>query len=210
MRVQILTSVVGGGHRSVARALADALADLGRADLEVWVDDLYVDLARFPASRFPELYAVVTRRYPRIWRAIYRLTDRPPGRLELLGDLIGGPRLGRLLAGRRPDAVVSVLPGVNGFVARSLARYGLRSNLEVIVTDWADVHLSWVAAGVTHYTVPSEAAAQSCRRAGVPAAAVSVVGLPVRLQFVGVAPHSATNIAPRRAAREGLGLPSDG
>ena len=188
--------------------MADALADLGHDELEVWVDDLYVDLARFPASRSPELYALATRRYPRLWRTVFRVTDRPPGpgRLELLGDPIGGPRLGRLLARRRPHSVVSTLPGVNGFVARSLARYGLRPNLEVIVTDWADVHLSWTARGVTHYTVPTESAAQTCRRAGVPATAVSVVGLPVRHQFVEVARERSADGAPRRATREGLGL----
>ena len=207
VRVQILTSVVGGGHRSVARALADALAELGRPELEFWVDDLYVDLARFPASRFPELYAAVTRRYPRIWRAIFRLTDRPPrgGWIELLGDQLGGPRLGRLLARRRPEAVVSTLPGVNGFVARSLAHNRLRPNLEVIVTDWADVHSSWVSGGVTHYTVPSQAAARTCRRAGVSAAAITVVGLPVRRQFSDASP----TLEARRAARDGLGLPAE-
>ncbi len=203
MQVQIFTSVVGGGHRSVAAALAEALADLSRADLEVWVDDLYVDLARWPASRFPRLYAAATRDHPWIWRTVYRLTNRPPGRgrLELLGDPIGGPRLGRLLVQRRPDTVVSTLPGVNGFVARSLGRHGLRPNLEVIVTDWADVHLSWVARGVSHYTVPKESVAQTCRRAGVPPTAIRVLRLPLRRQLA-----APPDVRSAPAAREAYGL----
>ena len=207
MRVQIISSRVGGGHQSAARALADALADLGRPDVQCWVDDLYVHLARFPASRFPWMYAAVTRRYPRLWGLFFRLTNRPPGpgRLELLGDPIGGPRLGRLLAERRPDAVVSVLPGVNGFVGRSLARAHVRANVEVVVTDWAEVHLSWVSTGVSHYTVPTDEAARTCRVVGVPDRAVSVLGLPVRRQFARARPGPSA----RRAARERFGLPAD-
>lgn len=205
MRVQIVSSKVGGGHQSVARAMADAFADL--PDVSCQVDDLYTDLSRFPVSRFPWMYATVTRRYPWIWRLIFRTTNRPPGpgRLELLGDPLGGPRLGRLLARRRPEAVVSVLPGVNGFVARALARHRLDARVEVVVTDWADIHLSWVSQNVDHYTVPTEAAAQTCRAVGVPDAALSVLGLPVRRQFARAQPGAAARIQ----ARERLGLPAE-
>ena len=189
----------------MARALVDAFEDLRRDDLTVWVNDLYIDLARFPVSRFPWAYAVLTRRYPRLWRLVFRSTNRPPGRLELLGDPIGGPRLGRLLAKRRPDTVVSVLPGVNGFIARSLARHELHSNFEVVVTDWADIHLSWAADGVTHYIVPTVAAAEVCRAVGFPSSALSVLGFPVRRQFARVRPSPEA----RLAARERFGIPAE-
>lgn len=203
--MQIISSRVGGGHQSVAQALAEAFADLDRDDLDVAVDDLYLELARFPASRFPWLYATMTRSHPRLWRFVFNVTNRPPkrGRFELLGESIGGPRLARALAERRPDVVISVLPGVNGFIARSLARHGSPSPVEVVVTDWADIHLGWLSARVSHYNVPTEAAAETCRAAGIPASSVSVVGFPVRRQFAQARPSDAG----RRAARERLGLP---
>ena len=207
MRVQILTSVVGGGHQSVARALADALADLGQDGLEWWVDDLYLGLARFPVSRFPWLYAAVTRRHRRLWRLIFQLTNRPPGpgRLELLGDPLGGPALSRLLALRRPDSVVSVLPGVNGFLARAIRGLGLTADLEVMVTDWAEIHLSWLSPGIGHYIVPTESAAETCHRVGVPADRVSVLGYPVRRSFARATPGPMA----RSTARAQLGLADD-
>lgn len=188
--------------------MADAFTDVGGGDLTIWVDDLYTDLARFPVSWFPWAYAAVTRRYPGVWNLFFQLTNRPPGpgRLELLGDPLGGPRLGELLAEREPDAVVSVLPGVQGFVARALARHRLAAPLEVVVTDWAEIHMSWVSARVSHYTVPTEEAARTCRAVGVPDAALSVLGLPVRRQFVEARP----GLEAGRAARERLGLPTDG
>ena len=207
VRLQLFTSVVGGGHATVARALADALADLGRDDLHVWVDEIYLDHARFPASQFPRLYALTTRRLPYLWRLFFRLTNRPPGpgRLHTLGDWIVGPEVGRLLASRQPDVVVSVLPGINGYLARSLARRALAATVEVVVTDWADIHLGWVSRGVSHYTVPTEAAADQVVGAGVPVSSISVVGLPVRRQFADVQPGPRARVA----ARERHGLPSD-
>jgi UDP-N-acetylglucosamine:LPS N-acetylglucosamine transferase len=75
----------------------------------------------------------------------------------------------------------------------------------VIVTDWAEVHLSWVSTRVDHYTVPTEEAARTCRAVGVPDRAVSVLGLPVRRQFARARPGPSR----RRAARERFALPAD-
>ena len=207
VRVQILSSRVGGGHLSVARALAEGLRSLGEPDMEVWIDDLYVDLARFPAGRFPWMYAMTTRRMPWLWRAFYRATDRPPRRrpFRLAEDALGGPGLRRILEARRPDAVVSVLPGIADFTARSLASIGASATIEVVVTDWADVHLGWASHAATHYSVPTESAAATLRDAGVPAKALTIAGFPVREQFVGLRLDDAA----RRAARERLGLPRD-
>ena len=207
MRVQILSSRVGGGHLSVARALVEGLRALGEPDLDVWVDDLYVDLARFPAGRFPWMYAMTTRRMPWLWRAFYRATDRPPRRrpFRLAEDALGGPGLRRILEERRPDAVVSVLPGIADFTARALASVGASATIEVVVTDWADVHLGWASYAATHYSVPTGSAAATLRAAGVPADTVTVSGFPVREQFVGLRLDDEA----RRAARERLELPLD-
>jgi processive 1,2-diacylglycerol beta-glucosyltransferase len=188
VRVQILSSRVGGGHLSVARALAEGLRALGEPSLDVWIDDLYVDLARFPAGRFPWMYAITTRRMPWLWRAFYRATDRPPRRrpFRLAEDALGGPGLRRILGERRPDAVVSVLPGIADFTARSLASVGVSATIEVVVTDWADIHLGWASHAATHYSVPTESAAATLRDAGVSGEKVTVAGFPVREQFVGL------------------------
>ena len=190
---------------SVARALAEGLRALGEPSLDVWIDDLYVDLARFPAGRFPWMYAITTRRMPWLWRAFYRATDRPPRRrpFRLAEDALGGPGLRRILGERRPDAVVSVLPGIADFTARSLASVGVSATIEVVVTDWSDIHLGWASHAATHYSVPTESAAATLRDAGVPGEKVTVAGFPVREQFVGLRLDEAS----RRAARDRLGLP---
>jgi UDP-N-acetylglucosamine:LPS N-acetylglucosamine transferase len=207
VRVQIVSSRVGGGHQSVAEALRQALVSLPEPDLHVWVDDLYLQHARFPATRFPWAYATITRRSPWLWRSIFNVTNRPPSgpRFNWVGDVVGGPSLRRLITERRPDAVVTVLPGTTGFVARSVMRSGVPANVEVVVTDWADVHLGWASTFPAQYTVPTENAALTLTSVGIDAAAVDVRGFLVREQFARVERGSEA----RRAARDRLGLPHD-
>jgi len=207
VQVQIVSSRVGGGHQSVAQALREALLQVQPDPIQVWIDDLYVNLSRRPAARFPWFYATVTRRYPWLWRYIFDVTNRPPSgpRYNWIGDVIGGPALGRLIAERRPDAVVTVLPGTTGFIARSVIRSGIAANIEVVVTDWADVHLGWASTFPAQYTVPTDNAVRTLTSVGIPPSCVDRHGFPVREQF------SKVERGPKakRRARERLNLPQD-
>src|SRR6266498_4515761 len=97
--VQILSSRVGGGHQSVAQALRNALENLPDVDVRVDMDDLYLQHGRFLVSRFPWFYATLTRRFPRVWRLVFDITNRPPSgpRYNWIGDVVGGPSLKDLI-----------------------------------------------------------------------------------------------------------------
>ena len=207
VRVQIVSSKVGGGHQSVAEALRQALMTVTHDAAQVWVDDLYIQHSRFPASHFPWMYATITRRSPRLWRIFFDITNRPPSgpRLNWISDVLGGPSLKELIQARQPDAVVTVLPGTTGFVARSVMRSGVPANVEVVITDWADVHLGWASTFPAQYTVPTENAAQTLTSVGIPADSVRVNGFLVREQFDGLTHGRAATLA----ARERLGLPAN-
>jgi processive 1,2-diacylglycerol beta-glucosyltransferase len=77
----------------------------------------------------------------------------------------------------RPNVVVSVLPAVNGLLAQVAPR------IEVVLTDWADVHRFWAARGVAHYTAPSDVARDDLIGFGVSRRAIDVIGIPVRREF---------------------------
>jgi UDP-N-acetylglucosamine:LPS N-acetylglucosamine transferase len=207
VRVQIVSSRVGGGHQSVAQALRRALERAAGPRIQVWVDDLYTELGRPPLSGFPATYALLTRRFPEVWRFIFDVTNRPPSgpRYNWVGDVIGGPSLKNLIEARRPDAVVTVLPGTTGFTARSVLRSGVPANVEVVITDWADVHLGWASTFPAHYTVPTENAMHTLLSVGIGRSDIDVHGLLVREQFVQVE----RGPVGKRHARERLGLPQD-
>ena len=138
--------------------------------------DAYVDCGRFPATRFPSLYARLSSRHPRLWSLIYDGTSRK-GNPNVLLDPLLRSGLERLMLRERPDVVISVLPAVNALLAE------MSACLEVVLTDWHDVHRYWVAAGVRHYTAPTASARADLIRFGASAADIDVVGIPVRRQF---------------------------
>lgn len=170
-------SRVGGGHLSAARALGAELEAQGYGTRLV---DVYVECGRLPLPLFPRLYARLARAHPHLWSLIYHSSDtRFAPRRTVEPFLSRG--LAHLMEDERPELVISVLPMVNGLVAAAAERVG--AHLEVVLTDWNAVHRFWVARGVDHYTAPTEPARQDCIRFGANAAAIDVVGIPVRREF---------------------------
>jgi processive 1,2-diacylglycerol beta-glucosyltransferase len=180
-------SRVGGGHLSAARALVDELNATGRCSAQPV--DIYVDCGRFPVTRFPAVYAWLARSRPRLWSFIYHGSSASRF-LKLNPSLVVGPFLRegvrRRLTQDRPDVVIGVLPAVNEVLADACKRSGAR--LEVVLTDWHDVHPFWLAPGVSHYTAPTESAYADCIRFGASAGAVDVIGIPVRREFANPKP----------------------
>jgi UDP-N-acetylglucosamine:LPS N-acetylglucosamine transferase len=173
-------SRVGGGHLSAARALVAELEATGRCSARPV--DVYVDSGRFPVTRFPTMYAHLSRSRPRLWSLIYHGSSSSR---KLNPSWVVGPFLRRgvmqLMRSERPDVVISVLPAINEVLADASRRVG--ATLEVVLTDWNEVHPFWQAPGVNHYTAPTEAARADCVRYGADPEAVDVVGIPVRREF---------------------------
>jgi UDP-N-acetylglucosamine:LPS N-acetylglucosamine transferase len=180
-RVLLLYSRVGGGHLSAARALAEAFDDIG--SVETRLVDAYLEAGRFPVTLFPWTYAQLARHHPHTWAVLFRVSNH---RLEATRTLMPFLREGlrRCVAATQPDAVVSVLPLINGVVARVAPR------TEVVLTDWYGIHRSWVARGVTRYTAPTAPARLDCIRFGARPESVDVVGIPVRREFAAPGPES--------------------
>jgi UDP-N-acetylglucosamine:LPS N-acetylglucosamine transferase len=84
-------------------------------------------------------------------------------------------------------------------------RSDLSANVEVVVTDWADVHLGWASMSPAHYTVPTENAKQTLVSVGIAPSAVDMHGFLVREQFARVEQGGDA----RRRSRARLGLPQD-
>lgn len=176
-RVLVVYSRVGGGHLSAARALADELESSGKATTTL--ADAYLECGQFPATLIPAAYARLARGHPRLWSMVYHRSTSLNPQWGLGPFLRTGFQ--REIAEFGPDVVVSVLPAINGLLARAANYAGAR--LEVVLTDWHSVHRFWVAPGVSHYAAPTESARQDCIRFGAPPASIDVVGIPVRRGF---------------------------
>lgn len=185
-RILILMISGGGGHRSAARAIAEAL----RQRYGERVTSSIVDVSKAhwlgPVNRMDEIYRWLTSDGLWLWRAMWRSDDRPgiPWLAARLLTPLFAPTLRRIYRDARPDLVVAVHGFVNHLPLRVLRReLGDRVPFVTVVTDMVTAHPVWFCPEVDACLVPTDAAQARALRYGMPPERVEVVGQPVGLAF---------------------------
>ncbi len=181
-KVLILTAGYGEGHNSAARALQAAFQEQPGVAAEL------VDLF---ALRAPRLNQVSRRGYlrlinsaPGLWNRLYRWLDESPRAPWLFRALAGHRRLlGRLIAEKRPVALVSTYP-VYAWLLNQLRREGrFFCPHFTVVTDALTINSVWYRTASAGWFVTDADSAAFLRLRGVPADRVHVSGFPVALAF---------------------------
>jgi 1,2-diacylglycerol 3-beta-galactosyltransferase len=175
---------VGGGHQSIASALAAAIERQHPGAVVAKPTDVYLDHSRFPVTLFPRLYGGLVRRHPVLWSLLFRLTNTPSTSDVPTLNYFLSSGISKLLLNERPDVIISVIPLINGAISRSISKMQTRPRFEVFITEWCDIHHSWIAPGVDHYMVPTLDVKRDCVRFGVAPTKIDVVGFPVREEFL--------------------------
>ena len=202
MRVLILTTDAGGGHRSVAKALAASFEEVGGSACHVSVVD-FAGYAPFPLSRTREVYNFMMH-HPLLYSAFWASTNVRDG-WALNAPAVGlameaGMR--RLLREHTPDVVVATHPMAAPALVNILHRRKERLPYYTVVTDFGDVHTFWTYPFGELWFAPCEETAQHLIRSGVPRERVLVVGYPVHPRF-------ARPSRPAAELRRELGLEPD-
>ena len=172
-RVLILTAMVGEGHASAARALAE---DLERSyGVEVIVADALVGLGRPLRFVLLDSYRWQIRNAPWLFAIGYRLFLRVPA-LRALGRLalaaLSARSMPRLIRAFEPDVVVSTFPAATSVIG-SLRRTG-RLNVPALatVTDFDGIAF-WSHRSIDmHLAMHTSVAAEIEKLAGAGSAAV--------------------------------------
>ena len=182
-QILIIMSRTGGGHRSAALALQEALLQLA-PQAQVTIADLYAHLP-FPLNRLGELYEPVVQYSQGLWQLVWDLTQSPEGGERLIRVItpLARPTLRELLREWRPDAVVSVYPLCVHALAQARRELALSIPQITVVTDLVNIHPTWGCPEVDCCVVPTEPARQQVVQYGVPAERVKFLGLPVGLRF---------------------------
>lgn len=199
-RVLFVFSDVGAGHRAAVRAIECALAERYPGVCETYRVDIFAECGFFPVNRFPQLYSRMFD-LPWLWGFLYRITDSPR-RFDALARLVSplvAPRWERLLERLEPEVIVSTLPNVNRFIARSLARRRPPVRFGVVMTELVSIHAAWIAPEAAWCTASTAEAARQAIARGMPASRLIVTGQPVHPAFAAVC-------GDRIAARTRLGL----
>jgi 1,2-diacylglycerol 3-beta-galactosyltransferase len=206
--VLLLVVDAGGGHRSAARALLAAAEESGASwrfrveSLEALLGSLDF-LQKRTGLSFEEGYNLILRR---------RWTMLLAPLLRVLHGLIAFRRkalvreLRRRLAGRRPAAVLSVIPNFNGVVRDALAAEHPGVPFLVLLTDFADFppHF-WLEPGLARVIVGTDEAARQALAIGIPPDRISrVSGMVLHPRF-----YRTDRGEARARVRRELGVPDD-
>jgi len=200
-RILFLFSDTGGGHRSAAEAIIEAIYLQYRGKITCDMIDIFKEYAPPPLNLAPRIYPPLSR-MPTLWGMGYRLSDGPKRTRVFYNVLWPYVRrnLRELLEEHPCDLVVSVHQLINVPVARLVSTRGLP--FVTVVTDMVTTHAAWYATRATHIIVPTEEAMRRGLKAGMKREQMTVVGMPVADRFC--QPQEA-----REVIRERLGWPTD-
>lgn len=200
-RILILFSDTGGGHRSAAEAIDEALGLSFPERYDVSLVDVFQEYAPRPMARLAAAYPEMTR-YPRAWGLGYRISNghRRARVLTAAAWPYVRTAVRRLVRERPADLIVSVHPLFIAPVIKALTED--RPPFLTVVTDLMTTHALWYHRQVDLCLVPTEGAGQRALKCGLRPDQVRVVGLPVARRFC----------LPRRdptPLRQSLGWPTD-
>ncbi|MGH2606164.1 MAG: MGDG synthase family glycosyltransferase [Anaerolineales bacterium] len=181
-RILILFSDTGGGHRSAAEAIDEALGISFPGRYDVRLVDVFQEYAPRPMARLAAAYPEMMR-HPRAWGLGYRISNghRRARVLTAAAWPYVRTAVRRLVRERPADLIVCVHPLFIAPVIKALG--GNRAPFLTLVTDLMTTHALWYHRGVDLCLVPTEAAAQRALACGLRPNQVRVVGLPVARRF---------------------------
>jgi len=200
-RVLFLFSDTGGGHRSAAEAVIEALELEAPGCFDIQLIDVFKQYAPLPLNLAPAAYPGMVR-VPQMWGFGYRMTNGQRRARAITGAAWPYVRRAarRLAREQQADLIVSVHPVM---ITAVLKGYGShRPPFFTVVTDLVTTHALWYDPGVDLCMVPTEAARERGLACGLDPARIHVVGLPVAQRFC-------QPVADREALRAELGWPTD-
>jgi 1,2-diacylglycerol 3-beta-galactosyltransferase len=181
-RVLMLFSETGGGHRSAAEAIIEALGvEYGDAITTEMVD-IFKDYAPLPFNRMPDWYPYMVK-FPSLWGLSFKATNtRTAARAINYTFRPFVTRTARSIVRYHPsDIIVSVHPVGTTQVLRVLGSD--RPPFITVVTDMVSTHSFWFDKRSDLILVPTEMAREKAMKNHMSPEKVKVVGQPVALRY---------------------------
>jgi 1,2-diacylglycerol 3-beta-galactosyltransferase len=180
--ILFIFSDTGGGHRSAAEAIIEAINLEFNHLFSTQMVDIFKEYAPPPLNRMPALYPSLVK-VPQAWGLGYKLSNGD-ARARLITSTFWPyvRKSVRQLVKQHPsDLIVSVHPLANGPVLRALGAN--RPPFITVVTDLVTTHALWYHRRVDLCLVPTEEAGLRAYQCGLKPHQVRVVGLPVAHRF---------------------------
>jgi 1,2-diacylglycerol 3-beta-galactosyltransferase len=171
-------SDTGGGHRSAAEAIIEAVHLEYRNRVTTEMVDFFKDYAPPPFNHTADFYRYAVKA-PRLWGASFHATDgRARARVITSAAWPIARRAAKALIRSHPaDLIVTVHLGANSLALKALGSN--RPPFITVVTDMVTTHALWFDKRSDLILVPTELARERAIRYNMPPEKVRVVGLPV-------------------------------
>ena len=181
-RLLFLFADAGGGHRSAAEAIIEAI-HLDYGDLfKIEMIDIYKQYGPPPINLFSNIYPIMVKS-PLLWKSWFRFTNSQQTvqrGMKFLWPYIRR-KVERLVNEHPCDLFIAVHPGATDAIIRLHGQNP--PPFITVVTDLISTHAVWFHPEVPLCLVPTEAARQKALQFGLREDQVRVVGLPVADKF---------------------------
>ncbi|PWH14287.1 MAG: galactosyldiacylglycerol synthase [Anaerolineae bacterium] len=180
--ILFLFSDTGGGHRSAAEAIIEALnLEFGDAVTTEMVDFLKEHMP-LPINRLPQWYPYMVK-VPQLWGASFRISDGRARARAITATLWPAvSRFARGIVNRHPsDLIVSVHPLATSFILRALGKN--RPPFVTVVTDMVTTHALWFDQRADLICVPTDIARFRAIEYGMEPEQVVTVGQPIAARY---------------------------
>ena len=171
-------SDTGGGHRSAAEAIIEAIHLEYKKKITTEMVDFFKDYAPRPFNRAGDMYPYMVKA-PQLWRASFHATDGRAQARAITATMWPVARhAAKTLVKEHPaDLIVTVHPFANTFALKALGQN--RPPFINVVTDMVTTHALWFDKRADLILVPTETARKRAIKYNMPPEKVKVVGLPV-------------------------------
>ena len=178
-------SDTGGGHRSAADAMMEAIRRVDGGKARCSVTDLLRETAVPLVRNAPEIYGYCSTRQIWLHDLFFRFTNEPQ-RIDLLSSLVyskAKENIKRVIRDNRPDLVVVAHPLALRLMCAARREMRAQFPLITVVTDLATIHASWAYTESDLYLLPTQEARQALLQHGIPEYKLMYTGFPVHPKF---------------------------
>jgi len=200
--VLFLFSDTGGGHRSAAEAIVEAIQlEFGEA-ISTEMVDFFKQHTPLPLNRLPQWYPYMVKA-PQLWGASFHISDGRAQARAITATLWPAvSRIARGIVNAHPsDLIVSVHPLANSFILKALGKQN-RPPFVTVVTDMVTTHALWFDQRADLICVPTEIARFRAIEYNMDPEKVVTVGQPIAAKYC-------VPVGDKTELRQKLGWPVD-
>lgn len=178
-KVLIMSASAGAGHLRAAEAIERALAETGAAREVRHVDTLDYTNPVFKRL-YSKTYIDMVNKTPELLGWLYDHMDKPwkHERRRLALEKLNTRKFVKLLESYRPDIAICTHPLPAEIISWLKRKEKIETHQAIVVTDF-DVHAMWLCRYYDRYFVAIEETRVHLESLGVPAAKITVSGIPI-------------------------------